>query len=694
MWLRVATSQTIPESETLVRRLAGPSTTKAGLAKDQTEINRVIAEASKGSKFYEARTNICMISKASISEMLNKGWINLSVFPFMDIVIIAHICCHDTRKLVKLEAQRDLSQIIVHVDMDAFYASVELLDDPTLDGKPFGVGHGVLTTASYEARKFGVRSGMPSFIAKKLCPDLVVVANNFHRYTEVSRQVMDIFRRYDPNMCAAGCDEGYLNITRYCNEHQLAANDCVQQMRDMVRAETKLTVSAGIAPNKMLAKICSDKNKPNGQFKLEFDSCAIKAFMRNMSIRKLPGVGRVNERLLESIGIKTCGDIYSHRATLSLMDKQFGLNFLLQAYLGIASNVVQPGQREERKSIGAERTFSPIGDQAKILAKLEEVATELEHDMERGDWTGKTLTLKFKLDTYQAFTRAKSFTRWISTKKEDLFMIGKELLMPELPLTLRLIGLRVTKLKDLRADVQSAAGGIKRFFESAQSNSSPRKKRRLNADEEQAGDEGPSLTQDGFEDAMPGYHEHADSDELDAQIGQLDHSPLSSALPGMTTSSEHDGQSQFSLQKQPHARPPHSAPASSQNTAVASSSRVAKPVSTISNPKPQSACHTTSNSFYPGLAATVGAEVPAVGATDTALSGGSVQAQTCPICGKTIDVDNREFNDTLTSVSARKRSGKLKFLLPYSHRREGTSLTHERQLLKERPEGIRGDTDF
>ncbi|KAF7793928.1 hypothetical protein EIP86_005050 [Pleurotus ostreatoroseus] len=134
--------------------------------------------------------------------------------------------------------------------MDAFYASVELLDNPDLLGKPFAVGHGVVSTASYEARKYGVRSGMPEFIAKKLCPQLIVVSVHFPRYMEMSRQVMDIFRRYDPTMHAAGCDEGYLNVTRYCEEHVLSADDCVQKMRDEVCKETKLTVSAGIAPNK------------------------------------------------------------------------------------------------------------------------------------------------------------------------------------------------------------------------------------------------------------------------------------------------------------------------------------------------------------------------------------------------------------------------------------------------------------
>jgi DNA polymerase kappa len=181
-------------------------------------------------------------------------------------------------------------------------------------------------------------------------------------------------------MNAASIDEAYLkcvpcvkyeniylapfddcSITAYCKDHNIGPEDCVREMRAKVQEETNLTASAGIAPNKMLAKICSDKNKPNGQFYLSFDRKTIVTFMHDLPIRKIQGVGRVNERLLEAVGIKTCGDVFTHRAMLSLMDKEFGLTFLLKTYLGIASNVVQPGQREERKSVGSERcAFSSL----------------------------------------------------------------------------------------------------------------------------------------------------------------------------------------------------------------------------------------------------------------------------------------------------------------------------------------------
>ncbi|KAJ7462246.1 IMS-domain-containing protein [Mycena galericulata] len=454
------------ETASLVKRLAGPSTGKAGLAKDQCEINRIIADASKGSKFYENEKKKDKELTKKIDQILH----------LRDELTTGADLPKIEASLNKLESQRDLSQTIVHFDLDSFFASVEVLNDPTLAGKPFAVGHTVVSTASYAARNFGVRSGMATFIAKKLCPELIMVTHGMSDYSDMSRKVMAICKRYDPQMCPAGCDEGYLNITAYCLEHNLSPDECVEHLRNAVYTETKLTVSAGIAPNLMLAKICSDKNKPNGQFHLPFNSEAIVSFMHDLSIRRVPGIGRVSERLLESVGVQTCGDIFTRRATLSLMDKQFGLMHLLRTYLGIASNSVQPPQREERKSIGAERTFQPLSDKQKILEKLEEVCVELETDMQETQWNGRTVTLKYKLDTFEVFTRAKSCNRWIS-KKEDLFAIGHELLLPELPLTIRLIGLRVTKLKDLRAPLNPSIG-IKRFFNAA-SSSSPNKKRKI-----------------------------------------------------------------------------------------------------------------------------------------------------------------------------------------------------------------------
>ncbi|KAF9529242.1 DNA/RNA polymerase [Crepidotus variabilis] len=569
-------------TESLLHRMAGPSSGKAGLAKDQTEINRIIVEASKGSKFYENEKKKDKELTLRIDRILKLR---------EDVVRGADLTKIETavdQILMQLEEQRDLTQSIVHVDMDAFYASVELLDNPSLKGKPFGVGKGVLTTASYEARKYGVRSGMAGFVAKKLCPDLIFISNHFSRYSDMSSKVFEVFHRYDPDMCPAGCDEGYLNVTPYCQEHSLTAEECVRQMREEVFRETRLTVSAGIAPNKMLAKICSDKNKPNGQFELKFDAELIKKFMHELPIRKIPGIGRVNERLLDAIGIKTCGDIYSQRAALSLMDKQFGLVFLLRTYLGIASNVVRPHAREERKSIGSERTFSALDSKDKILDKLTEISVELEKDMEESGWVGRTITLKYKLDTYQVFTRARAVDHWVS-KKEELFAIGKELLLPEFPMKIRLIGLRVTKLKDLKA--AEPTNGIKRFFESAKDSNESRKKAKPET----------NLDMHEMEESMPGYHEH---DESDFQMDEREDEPdLGDEVVEIDMAAN-------------SSRPPHS------KTSLSGSPQPGPS-------RPRSRGETAPPSRSP----------PVVSPSKKAL-----ETQTCPICSKTLETDNDGLN--------------------------------------------------
>jgi len=375
----------------------------------------------------------------------------------------------------------------------------------------------------------------------------------------------------------------------------------------VVFEETKLTVSAGIAPNKMLAKICSDKNKPNGQFQLEFESKAIMSFMHDLSIRKIPGIGRVNERLLESVGIKTCGDIFTHRAVVSLMDRWLGMQFLLNTYLGIASNVVQPYHRAERKSIGAERTFPPLGDTNKILRKLDEVAAELGKDMEENKWTGRTVTLKYKLDTFQVFTRAKSFNRWIKTK-EELYTTGKDLLLAEIPLTIRLIGLRVTKLKDLKAP--AASSGIKRFFEPLQG-SLPHKRPKLKADEIEHGAEIEDFN-DTPEEAMPGFYEHEDEiigfdkhdDDADLVDPQLPPDPPRKPSPSKPVSESRI----FDV--------------AGTSTSSAHNARInAKPRSTGTAIRPKSS---TSNS----------------GPARNSIS----ELLTCPVCKKDLQTDNEGLN--------------------------------------------------
>ncbi|ORY32874.1 hypothetical protein BCR39DRAFT_522235 [Naematelia encephala] len=437
------------------RSLAGPSVGKAGLMRDQTEVNRIIAEASKGSKFYNNQVR----KDQELTEKIE--WFQNKRDELMKTANRERFEVDADKILVEVEATRDLTQTIVHVDMDAFYASVEVKRDPSLKGQAFGVGQGVLTTASYEARKFGCRSGMAGFIAKKLCPHIILTPLNFDLYIAESKSVREVLLQYDPNLMMASLDEGYLNITEYMEEHNMSAAEVVTRLRSQVEDKTGLTMSAGIASNRMLAKICSDKNKPNGQFELEKDRAVITRFMRDLPVRKIPGFGRVTERCLEGLGVETCGDIYTRRAELLVMNHWFGFRGLCAAYLGIADNKVAPGKREERKSVGVERTFRDKTEDEDILATLAEIAEELEKDMTSLNYAGKTVTVKFKLHTFENKSRAQSVKKWIATA-DEILPIAQELLKKELPLRIRLLGIRMSTLKDLTLPDK----GIRSFFTS------------------------------------------------------------------------------------------------------------------------------------------------------------------------------------------------------------------------------------
>ena len=351
--------------------------------------------------------------------------------------------------IAELELTRDLSQTVVHIDCDAFYAAVEELDRPELKYVPMAVGKGVLTTCNYHARKFGCRSGMAGFVAMKLCPDLICLPLNFEKYTAKAQEVRAILADYDPQFESASIDEAYLNITEYCEDTQMDPEEVVTKIRNEVHGKTRITISAGIAPNAKIAKICSNRNKPNGQFTVANDRATILAFMRDLPTRKVNGVGRVFERELDAIGVKTCGDIYSQRAYLSNLFGEKAFQFLMQCHLGLGRTKIQPAEEYERKSVGTESTFREMSDKGDLREKLRWIAEELEKDLTRTQFKGRTLVLKIKLHTYEVLTRQVIPPKAVSTA-DDLYtyalpMMAK--LEKELPgMKLRLMGLRCTHL--------------------------------------------------------------------------------------------------------------------------------------------------------------------------------------------------------------------------------------------------------
>ena len=317
------------------------------------------------------------------------------------------------------------------------------------------VGKGVLTTCNYHARKFGCRSGMAGFVAMRLCPQLICLPLNFEKYTAKAQEVREILADYDPRFESASIDEAYLNITEYCQEKQMDPEELVAQLRNEVAEKTKVTISAGIAANAKIAKIASNRNKPNGQFLVASDRATILAFMRDIPTRKVNGIGRVFERELDTIGIKTCGDLYAQRAYLSKLFGHKAFQFLMQCYLGLGRTHVSPAEEHERKSVGTESTFRDMSDRTELRAKLRWIAEELEKDLTRTQFKGRTLVLKIKLHTYEVLTRQTVVPKAINAA-EDLYnyslpMMAK--LEREIPgMKLRLMGLRCTHLVSTKKD--------------------------------------------------------------------------------------------------------------------------------------------------------------------------------------------------------------------------------------------------
>ncbi|KAM0559513.1 hypothetical protein ACHAPJ_004543 [Fusarium lateritium] len=441
--------QDVPENiegdtfKTLKYSLLGPSLLKAGQDKvDQTKVSEIIYNASKGSKFFNREEERDKTLTQKIQQIIARK-------TQLEKKDLTRDLRNADRLIAELELTRDLTQHIVHVDCDAFYAAVEQLDRPEIKDLPFAVGGGVLTTCNYVARKFGIRSGMAGFVAKKLCPNLLLLKPNFQKYNAKAHEVREVLANYDPRFESASIDEAYLNITEYCQEHQMDPAEVVEQMRREVHERTNITISAGIAANAKLAKICSNMNKPNGQYVLPSDRPSIMAFMRDLPTRKVNGIGRVLERELLEIGIKTCGDLYAERQYLNPLFGDKTSDFLFTCYLGLGRTKIQPAEDYERKSVGTESTFRDMSDPKQLRDKLRKTAEELEQDMKRAECKGRTLCLKVKLHTYEVFTRQAVLPRaiWLA---DDLYNYALPILTKleqDMPgMALRLMGLRCTHL--------------------------------------------------------------------------------------------------------------------------------------------------------------------------------------------------------------------------------------------------------
>jgi len=337
---------------------------------------------------------------------------------------------------------------IIHVDMDAFYASVEQLDNPVLRGLPIAVGgnetRGVISAASYEARKFGVRSAMTGALAKKQCPDLIFVKPRFERYKEISKIIRSIFLEYTDLVEPLSLDEAFLDVTE--NKKNIkSASLIAQQIRTKILERTGLTASAGISTNKFIAKIASDYNKPNGQKTINPNE--IEGFIEHLEIKKIFGIGQKTANKMYHLGIFTGLDL--KQKDFEFLKEHFGNS--AQHYFnisrGIHNSPVQPNRLP--KSVAAERTFETnLTSEIFLKDKLKFIAEELDFRLKKQNVSGKTITLKIKYSDFTVQTRSETLLYFISNK-DLLYDVSLKLLFQEkLRNSVRLIGVSVTNLNN------------------------------------------------------------------------------------------------------------------------------------------------------------------------------------------------------------------------------------------------------
>ncbi len=341
----------------------------------------------------------------------------------------------------------DYIRKIIHVDMDAFYASVEQRDNPELRGKPVAVGgskdRGVVAAASYEARKFGVRSAMASSIAYRKCPDIIFVKPNFEKYKEVSQRIRDIFYEYTDLVEPLSLDEAYLDVTENKKGIETATR-IAKEIRQRIYEETQLRASAGISINKFLAKVASDINKPNGQKTIMPDE--VIPFLEALPIRKFYGIGEKTAEKMKKLGIHHGRDMKAWDQALLI--REFGKSGLhyYNIVRGLQKSRVKPDRI--RKSIGAERTFSTdLKTEEEMEEVLERIMEKLQERIEASGARGKTVTLKIKDFDFEQHTRSFSFQHYTNSK-QDVFNKALELLhqpFPEKPI--RLLGITLSNLE-------------------------------------------------------------------------------------------------------------------------------------------------------------------------------------------------------------------------------------------------------
>ena len=348
-----------------------------------------------------------------------------------------------------MDERTALSRKIVHIDMDAFYASVEQRDDPSLRGKPVVVAwkgnRSVVCAASYEARQFGVRSAMPAIRAERLCPEAIFVPPDFVRYKEASRAAREIFRRHTDLIEPLSLDEAYLDVTENTSG-QPTATRVAKAIRQQIREELHLTASAGVAPNKFLAKIASDWRKPDGLFVIQPQE--VETFLTPLSVGRIPGVGKVTEKRLEEIGIKTVGDLRS--VELTILEERFGRygTRLYELARGIDHNPVVSDR--PTKSISAEDTFERDVALEETEPMIRRLAEKVWSASRRESRIARTVVLKLKTSEFNILTRSHTAGSAPSSCEEltSIVLSLRERVNPGANQRFRLVGVGLSNFRE------------------------------------------------------------------------------------------------------------------------------------------------------------------------------------------------------------------------------------------------------
>ncbi|CAH0032907.1 unnamed protein product [Clonostachys rhizophaga] len=436
-------NQAIKPDSTLFKSFVGVAAIKKGYeGVDRDKIARTVYEASKDSLYFNHQQKRDQALTEKCNALIEKKRLLEDSDTTSQLV-------HADKVVARLKDNRDLSQSIVHIDCDAFYASVEQNDCPELKDVPFAVGDTVVAACNYIARKTGCRAGMVIAVAKKMCPSLRIVKPNHDRYREVMAQICKLMQKYDPGYEICGTDEAYLNITKYCTEFDIKPWDVVESLRKDIRHETGIAVAAGIAANIQLAKISSTFIKPDGQYQLPSEPDIMMAFIKDLPVRKVTGVGHTLDRQLASIGVATCEDIFSHRQFLRDLFGDRLFEFLLEVYLGCGRTELQATLDQQQKSASIERTFKETSAPDIIERNLRTVCEAVEAKLKELNRAGQTLTVKVKMNDFESYSKQTKLPKALSGAR-DIFQHS----LPFVKATLaskpnqpcRLLGVRLTQL--------------------------------------------------------------------------------------------------------------------------------------------------------------------------------------------------------------------------------------------------------